>query len=130
MLRKHSHSFALVLGTLLVLSYCLSMASAAPLPDPNLDAEWEEWKMKYLKTYSPDEEGLRRAVWEKNKEFIDKHNENYRQGKTSFSLGLNHFSDMTREEFMKYCCGTQLSRKNLPKSENGKKKSYVTHRMD
>lgn len=29
------------------------MASAALSPDPSLDAEWEEWKMKFEKTYSP-----------------------------------------------------------------------------
>lgn len=29
------------------------MASAAPSPDPSLDAEWEEWKKKFGKTYSP-----------------------------------------------------------------------------
>lgn len=28
------------------------MASASPCPDPNLDAEWEEWKREFKKTYS------------------------------------------------------------------------------
>lgn len=31
---------------------CLEMASASPSPDPSLDAEWQEWKRKYEKTYS------------------------------------------------------------------------------
>lgn len=29
------------------------MASAAHSRDPSLDAEWEEWKKKFEKTYSP-----------------------------------------------------------------------------
>uniref|UniRef100_A0A8C8W430 Cathepsin propeptide inhibitor domain-containing protein n=1 Tax=Peromyscus maniculatus bairdii TaxID=230844 RepID=A0A8C8W430_PERMB len=73
------------------------MASAAPPRDPSLDAEWEEWKMNFKKSYSPDEEGHRRAVWEKNKKFIENHNADYEQGKTSFSMGLNGFSDMVSE---------------------------------
>ncbi|XP_059118318.1 trophoblast-specific protein alpha-like [Peromyscus eremicus] len=42
-----------VFVTSLVLSYCLRMASAAPPRDPSLDAEWEEWKMNFKKSYSP-----------------------------------------------------------------------------
>ncbi|XP_051007094.1 protein CTLA-2-beta-like [Acomys russatus] len=71
------------------------MASAASSSsDPSLDAEWEEWKMKYNKKYSPEVEGYRRAVWEENKKMIEQHNADYEQGKTSFMMGLNHFSDM------------------------------------
>ncbi|XP_003513982.2 protein CTLA-2-beta isoform X1 [Cricetulus griseus] len=81
------------------------MASAALSPDPSLDAEWEEWKMKFEKTYSPDEERYRRPVWEEEKKKVEKHNAEYEQGKTSFFMGLNEFSDMTFEEFRKMCCG-------------------------
>ncbi|XP_027265478.1 protein CTLA-2-beta isoform X2 [Cricetulus griseus] len=81
------------------------MASAALSPDPSLDAEWEEWKMKFEKTYSPDEERYRRSVWEEEKKKVEKHNAEYEQGKTSFFMGLNEFSDMTFEEFRKMCCG-------------------------
>ncbi|KAL1784234.1 cathepsin J [Sigmodon hispidus] len=124
--------FDQVLGTLLVLSYCLSMASAAPLPDPNLDAEWEEWKMEFERTYSPEEEVHRRAVWEKNKEFIDKHNADYEQGKTSFSLGLNDFADKTSEEIKVFCCRNIYSRERVKivTSENGEENSNMTPGMN
>ncbi|CAH6796006.1 Ctla2a [Phodopus roborovskii] len=84
------------------------MASTAPPPDPSLDAEWEEWKTKFEKSYSPDEEKYRRSVWEEEKKKIEEHNSEYEQGKTSFSEGLNEFSDMTYEEFRKTCCGNLL----------------------
>jgi hypothetical protein len=32
---------------------CLGVALAAPAPDYNLDAEWEEWKRSNDRTYSP-----------------------------------------------------------------------------
>ncbi|XP_036043941.1 protein CTLA-2-beta-like [Onychomys torridus] len=130
MLQKHPHSFALVFVTSLMLSYCLRMASAAPSRDPSLDAEWEEWKMNFKKSYSPDEEGHRRAVWEKNKKFIEKHNADYEQGKTGFSMGLNGFSDMTLEEFKTNCLAMSKSTKDLPKPKTLEENSNVAPVMD
>ncbi|XP_040612161.1 protein CTLA-2-beta [Mesocricetus auratus] len=94
------------------------MASVAPSRDPSLDAEWEEWKRKFEKTYSQDEEGHRRALWEEKKKKIDKHNVEYEQGKVSYSLRLNQFSDMTDEEFKGNCCGLLVDTEESPKSEN------------
>ncbi|XP_057643068.1 protein CTLA-2-beta-like [Chionomys nivalis] len=75
------------------------MASASSLADPSLDAEWQEWKRKYEKSYSQDEEGHRRMVWEENKKKIEEHNTEYEQGKSSFCMGLNELSDLTSDEF-------------------------------
>ncbi|XP_040612162.1 protein CTLA-2-beta-like [Mesocricetus auratus] len=94
------------------------MASVAPSRDPSLDAEWEEWKRKFEKTYSQDEEGHRRALWEASKKEIDKHNVEYEQGKVSYSMSLNQFSDMTHEEFKSKCCGFPGNTGESPKSEN------------
>ncbi|XP_060234692.1 protein CTLA-2-beta-like [Meriones unguiculatus] len=106
------------------------MASAAP-SDPSLDAEWEEWKMKFRKAYSPDEEGHRRAVWEDNKKKIEEHNAEYEQGKTSFLMGLNEFSDMTHEEFRTKCCGKSMCTEEMvhagfPESGDLGKSGYVS----
>ncbi|XP_028749503.1 protein CTLA-2-beta-like isoform X1 [Peromyscus leucopus] len=130
MLQKHPHNFALVFVTSLVLSYCLRMASAAPPRDPSLDAEWEEWKMNFKKSYSPDEEGHRRAMWEKNKKIVDNHNADYEQGKTSFTMGLNGFSDMTDEEFRTNCLGKSKSPEDLPKSKTLEENSNEAPVMD
>ncbi|XP_055485245.1 protein CTLA-2-beta-like [Psammomys obesus] len=76
------------------------MASASSQSsDPSLDVEWQEWKMKHKKTYSQDEEGHRRMVWEENKKKIEEHNAEYEEGKASFCMGLNEFSDLTNDEF-------------------------------
>lgn len=45
-----------------------------------------------------DEERHRRALWEENKKIIEKHNAEYEQGKTSYTMGLNQFSDMVSEK--------------------------------
>ncbi|KAL6087313.1 hypothetical protein STEG23_029953 [Scotinomys teguina] len=119
-----------VLVTSLMLSYCLRVASAAPSRDPSLDAEWEEWKMKFKKTYSPDEEGHRRAVWEKNRKIIENHNADYDQGKTSYSVGLNRFSDMTHEELKKSCLRMLKSTKDLRKPKTLEENNNVAPVMD
>ena len=36
-------------------------------------------------------------MWEENKKKIEAHNADYEQGKTSFYMGLNQFSDLVSE---------------------------------
>ncbi|CAH6795882.1 cathepsin 8 [Phodopus roborovskii] len=80
---------------------CLGVATALPSSDPSLDSEWQEWKIKYGKNYSLEEEGQRRTVWEENLKLVKQHNAEYNQGKKSFTMELNAFGDMTGEEFGK-----------------------------
>ncbi|XP_029403315.1 protein CTLA-2-beta isoform X1 [Mus pahari] len=110
------------------------MTSAAPSPDPSLDNEWKEWKKKFAKTYSLDEERYRRLVWEESKKKIEAHNADYEQGKTSFYMGLNQFSDLTLEEFSTNCCGSSMCRGEMahdwPEPEDLGKNSYLTPGRD
>ncbi|XP_021035512.1 protein CTLA-2-beta isoform X2 [Mus caroli] len=110
------------------------MMSTAPSPDPSLDNEWEEWKTKFAKTYRLDEERHRRLVWEESKKKIEAHNADYEKGKTSFSMGLNQFSDLTPEEFRTNCCGNSMCRgemaPDLPEYEDLGKNSYLTRGRD
>ena len=41
-----------------------------------------------------DEEGQRRAVWERNMQMIEQHNREHSQGKHSFMMAMNGFGDM------------------------------------
>lgn len=51
-----------------------------------------------------DEEGHRRALWEENKKIIEKHNAEHEQGRTSYTMGLNQFSDMVSEKQLPALC--------------------------
>ncbi|XP_036411106.1 cathepsin S-like [Megalops cyprinoides] len=64
-----------------------------------LNGQWEQWKRDHNKEYSsPGEELQRRLIWEKNLRLVDKHNLEASLGLYSFTMGLNHLSDMTLEE--------------------------------
>ncbi|CAO2596381.1 Testin [Lemmus lemmus] len=114
------------------------MASASSSADPSLDAEWQEWKRKYEKTYSRNEERLRRTVWETNFKMIETHNQEYLKGKHDFSMAMNAFGDLTDTEFRKRMTGFRRLRINkrhtfqdhlylsVPKSVDWRERGYVT----
>uniref|UniRef100_A0A3Q2D014 Cathepsin L n=1 Tax=Cyprinodon variegatus TaxID=28743 RepID=A0A3Q2D014_CYPVA len=84
---------------LVVTTFYVTAVLGAPRRDPQLDQHWELWMDRYNKTYHEKEEGWRRMVWEKNLKKIELHNLEHSMGKHSYRLGINHFADMTKEEF-------------------------------
>lgn len=44
-----------------------------------------------------DEEGIRRAIWEKNMRMIQAHNEEAALGIHSYEMGMNHLGDMVSD---------------------------------
>ncbi|NXB29301.1 CATL1 protein, partial [Eulacestoma nigropectus] len=86
-------AMALTLGLLLALLGC------AAAPDPALEEAWEGWKSLYAKEYPGEDEAIRREIWEQNLRHIQQHNWEESQGKHSYRLAMNHFGDLTNEEF-------------------------------
>ncbi|XP_075827040.1 cathepsin J-like isoform X1 [Microtus pennsylvanicus] len=117
---------------------CLGVVSAAPALDPSLDDEWQEWKMKYEKSYSSlEEEAQKRAVWEENMKMIKMHNGENGLGKNGFTMEMNAFGDMTHKEYRKmmtdipvpaamYEESDQGGLRNLPKFKDWRREGYVT----
>ncbi|XP_015248664.1 PREDICTED: cathepsin L1-like [Cyprinodon variegatus] len=90
---------------LAVLMLCMATVFLTQSKDPILDQEWELWKNHYHKVYNEKDEGYRRMVWEKNLKMITLHNLESSMGKHTYTLGMNHFGDMTNEEFRKMMNG-------------------------
>ncbi|XP_064201678.1 procathepsin L-like [Anguilla rostrata] len=64
-----------------------------------LNGQWKDWKDHHNKEYgSQGEESQRRQIWEKNLRMVEKHNMEASYGLHSFTMGLNHLSDMMAEE--------------------------------
>jgi len=77
------------------------VALAAALPaEVAFEAEWAQFKATHGKQYSGTaEEFLRKSIYQSNKEAIAQHNEEFAQGKHTFTMAVNHFTDMPVEEF-------------------------------
>jgi len=68
-------------------------------PDASLDWRWKRFKEAFGKSFSTAAKELkRRQLWEEHIRIIDKHNEEYRQGKHSYDMAESKFTDMTEEE--------------------------------
>ncbi|XP_070286242.1 procathepsin L-like [Myotis yumanensis] len=116
----------------------LGVASAAPKLDGSLEAQWHRWKATHRKLYGSNEEGWRRRVWEKNMKMIDLHNQEYNLGRQSFTLAMNAFGDMTKEEFTQVMNGHQNQKfkkrrvfrepyvTEIPPTVDWRKEGYVT----
>ncbi|XP_075678693.1 cathepsin L-like peptidase [Dermatophagoides pteronyssinus] len=87
-------SFTLILATFLLIQ--LSWTLAIP------NEEWYEFKNTFNRSYNSEgEEHMRFEIFHQNLEIIQKHNELYDQGLSSYQLGINQFADWTRDEFRK-----------------------------
>ncbi|CAL1540039.1 unnamed protein product [Lymnaea stagnalis] len=78
---------------LAIFAFSLNLASAST------EAEWVVFKARYNKTYTGDDDVIRRFIWQSNLRTIEEHNELYAKGLKSYYLGENKYADLTLEEF-------------------------------
>ncbi|GFU52293.1 cathepsin L [Nephila pilipes] len=94
----------------LILVFCLLAATTSnslPFTD-DLDQHWRLFKNTYRKSYTSGEEGRRRRTWEGRVNSIANHNLMADVGLHSYRRGLNKYSDMTREEYMRTMYGFKI----------------------
>eukprot|EP00536_Pseudo-nitzschia_multiseries_P013605 jgi/Psemu1/261530/estExt_Genewise1Plus.C_5930008 len=75
--------------------------AGADVLNERLHGEFFAWAKQHSKTYDSEEETrLRLGIWKENHAFIEAHNA--RDPSPSFTLGHNHFSDLTLDEYQEY----------------------------
>ncbi|XP_067138723.1 cathepsin L-like [Centruroides vittatus] len=95
------------------------VTSQSKVFNPRLDQHWETFKKRFNKYYRGNEEIARRFIWEENVDYIIKHNLNHYLGLHSYTLGLNEYSDRSREEFVRRMNGVKKnSSKNVRPAYN------------
>jgi len=98
-----------MLSSLSLLLLCSSLVSQTLSKD-----EFTNFKRNFNKSYDREEEAYRKTVFESNMKIIDEHNKGYKEGRYSWFMGINQFTDMTRDEFSKR---NNLRISNAPKTE-------------
>jgi DNA-directed RNA polymerase beta' subunit len=76
----------------------------------SLDEEWEAYKTTFKKTYSAEEDERRKQIYIETKKRVEEHNEKFEKGETTFTMGINQFSDQLPEEMS--CCGVRKPKKD------------------
>ncbi|XP_073489423.1 procathepsin L-like [Aquarana catesbeiana] len=124
---------------LVVASLCLASVFALPVHDPALDETWNLFTSLFNKKYQKDDGTWRRLVFEDNFRKIIKHNMEAAAGKHTYTLGMNHFGDMTTEEIKQLMTGYKFNQNmtrgatflppnnfEAPKQVDWREKGYVT----
>ncbi|CAH2085104.1 unnamed protein product [Euphydryas editha] len=72
----------------------------------HIQEEWDNFKLEHEKSYeSEEEERNRMMIFLANKYHVDKHNLLFERGQVTFRLGLNKYSDMSHDEFVRIMSG-------------------------
>ncbi|CAH1110878.1 unnamed protein product [Psylliodes chrysocephalus] len=78
---------------------------------------WKEYKVNFQKKYTNEQEENRRfKIFQEKIREIQKHNDRYNKGEVSYYMGLNQFSDLTHEEFVKLLNLRKKISLDLPKT--------------
>jgi hypothetical protein len=70
----------------------------AELTNEEINQQWNDYKIKYKRDYSEEEDKIRKERFVANLKMVLEHNKKYSQGLTTFRLAINHLSDRTDEE--------------------------------
>merc|ERR1711966_316086 len=96
--------------TLLLLAAIVGVAAAGLLGDSEYESLFTQYKADHSKEYaSTEEHSARFSVFKDNVDFIMSHNS--RSEEHGFTVGINQFADMTRQEFKKTMLTYQAERK-------------------
>uniref|UniRef100_A0A671SVN5 Cathepsin L1-like n=2 Tax=Sinocyclocheilus anshuiensis TaxID=1608454 RepID=A0A671SVN5_9TELE len=90
-------------------------------------SEWAMWKNLHGKSYDDESDDLQRQIiWETNMRMIEKNNDDFRFGLSTFSMAINKYGDLTKMEY-KRLLGATI---NGPINRRGKTVSAQTLRVN
>merc|ERR1712025_110386 len=95
---------SLISKIILMLNYKMKLIGAfafITMASANMNYHWSQFKRDFRKSYNPIEEIKRFTIFKENMEFIKKHNNAFVQGKETYTVGINGFTDLTNDEFVK-----------------------------
>lgn len=89
-----------ILALTLISLLAIGLYHNTQAPTVNTESLFESWMDLHGKHYDTKAERVYRyGVWMKNFEFVQAHNAEYLLGDQTFEVEMNHFADLTSEEF-------------------------------
>lgn len=99
--------------SLVFLGFFICFASAL-----STSMEWNNFKVSHNKSFVNFNEDLTRMkIWMRSKAVVENHNKMHAEGKFSFKLAVNKFSDMEMEEIEKFYTGFKEEKPQVPIEE-------------
>jgi len=81
---------------------CAAIFVAVVTADQSLDEQWQQYKTKFGKTYpNAQQDADHKQIFAANLKKIDAHNKLYNEGKVTWKMGVNQFTDMKSDELPK-----------------------------
>ncbi|XP_042370270.1 procathepsin L [Plectropomus leopardus] len=101
---KQTHIYAVQQVGVLLRAALLSVLLCVPQlvssdSDEAVLTEWEIWKSSNGIAYEEMDDMHRRAIWEDNKQIIENNNHGFFMGMRPFSMAMNKYGDLTRQEY-------------------------------
>ncbi|XP_034002070.1 cathepsin L1 [Trematomus bernacchii] len=89
----------LLLGAALLSVLLCGPQLVASDSDELLLTEWEIWKSSNGIAYDDMDDMQRQIIWEENKQMIENNNQGFFRGMRPFTMRMNKYGDLTRQEF-------------------------------
>jgi len=80
----------------------LVVALAIALPIDRYEVEFSKYIERHNKKYAPHEIGARFDAFKANLDIVNAHNDKAAKGLSSYTMEMNKFADLTREEFRQF----------------------------
>ncbi|KAL5576578.1 hypothetical protein UlMin_018277 [Ulmus minor] len=101
-----------------------SQATSRTFHEDAIAEKHEQWMAEHSRTYGDSAEKEKRfKIFKHNVDFIEKFNS---EGNRTYKLGINRFSDLTDEEFLRYYTGSKKPITSNPSSYNSFRYEKVT----
>ncbi|XP_031131239.1 ervatamin-B-like [Ipomoea triloba] len=118
------HSGLVVLAALFLLGAWESLVTARTLEETSLFLRHESWMARHGRTYKTEAEKAKRfRIFKENLEFIEKFN---KVANRSYKLGVNKFTDLTKEEFRATLLNEE---KSIPRPKPSKPASFLNESL-
>ncbi|XP_076880908.1 digestive cysteine proteinase 2 [Brachyhypopomus gauderio] len=124
---RKNHWVALFSRTVLVVTFVLAPFRAATDSEEDVTSDWTLWKEANGVSYEEErDDAERRVIWENNWQLIEENNERFHTGMSRFTMAMNKYGDLNRQEFNQLQ-GAKINSKTAKRGKNASARKLRIH---